>query len=84
MFKITITLKLIYTGLFKKNEPISLHNILIRKSNRKLQPSHKCSTHNQLLFPVLQVFNVVTTCIMGNINAIREFLPVAYQHITIH
>ena len=72
------------TGLFKKNEPILLRNILLKESNTKLQPSHKYSTHNQLLFPVLQVFNVATTCSTGNINAIREFLPGAYQHITMH
>lgn len=33
------------TGFSKKNEPISLRGT-------KLQPSHKYSTHNQLLFPV--------------------------------
>ena len=71
-----------YTGLFKKNEPISLRNILLRKSNTKLQPSHKYSTHNQLLFPVLQVFNVATTCSTGNIKAIREFLPDSWSSWT--
>lgn len=74
----------IHAGLLKKNEPISSHNILIKKINRKLQPNHKYSTLNQLLLPVLQVSNVTTTCSIGNINAIRKFLPDTYQPIMIH
>lgn len=54
------------------------------KKNRNIQPNHKYSTHNQLLFPLLQVFKAATTCSTDNINAIREFLSDMYQRITIH
>lgn len=64
-----------YTGLFKKNDLISL----LRKSSRKLQQSHQCSTHTQLLFPVVQALNVSTTCSTDYTSVIREFHPDTYQ-----
>lgn len=64
------------TGFFIKNQ-------LIKLWRGKVSPSHKYSTHNQLLFHVLQLFIVATTHPM-DINAVIGFLPDACQHTKIH